>query len=117
MLLAQNNIPSAFAEKVNPVLLSIFSDSNMAKNYKMCKTRASCKAIEILASYFLQQAVDIMKINFEFLSTDSYNDTGIEKINPLTVHFCDINTNRIDTQFLNICCTMDQISCTAAIIT
>ena len=73
MLLAQNNIPPTFADKLNLILLSIFPESKIAKEYKMCKTRASCIVIETLASYFMQQTVDIMNTDFYFSSTDSYD--------------------------------------------
>lgn len=114
MLLAQKNIPSAFDDKVNLILPSISPDSKIAKKYKMDKSRASCIVIVILASYFLQQTVDIMKLDFDFSSTDSCNDPRLEKTIPLTVRLFDINASSVDTQFLNICCTADQTSGTAA---
>ena len=85
MLLAENNIPLAFADKSNAILPSIFPDSEIAKEYKMGKTKASCILNESLASHFLQQMVDIMKTDFYSLSTDGSNDTGLEKMNPLTL--------------------------------
>ena len=35
-------------------------------------------------------------------------------MNPLTVRLVDINTNMVDTQFLDMCCTTGQTSSTAA---
>ena len=77
MLLAENNIPLAFADKLNAILPSIFPDSKIAKEYKMGKTKASCIINESLAPHFLQQTVDIMKTDFYSLSTDGLNNTGL----------------------------------------
>ena len=41
MLLVENDIPLAFADKLNAILSSIFPDSKIAKEYKMGKTKAS----------------------------------------------------------------------------
>ena len=57
-----------------------------------------------------------MKTDFNSLSTDGSNDTGLEKMNPLTVRLFDINTSRVDTRFLDMCCTTGQTSGTAATI-
>ena len=107
MLLVENNIPVAFADKLNVILPSIFPDS------KIAKTKASCIINESLAPHFLQQTIDIMKTDFYSLSTDGSNNTGLEKMNPLTVCLVDININMVDTQFLNMCCTTGQTSSTA----
>ena len=40
MQLAENNIPLAFVDKLNAILLNIFPDSKIAKEYKMVKTKA-----------------------------------------------------------------------------
>ena len=105
MLLAENNILLAFADKLNAILPSIFPDSKIAKEYKMGKTKASCILNESLAPYFRQQTVVIMKTDFCSLSTDDSNDSGLEKMNPLTVRLFDINTNMVGTRFLDMCCT------------
>ena len=64
MLLVENDIPLAFADKLNAILPSIFPDSKIAKEYKMGKTKASCILNESLAPHFLQQTVDIIKTAF-----------------------------------------------------
>ena len=61
MLLAENNIPLVFADKLNTLLPIIFPDSKIAKEYKMGKTKASCILNESLAPHFLQETVHIMK--------------------------------------------------------
>ena len=46
-----------------------------------------------------------MKNDFFSLSTDGSNDSDIEKMNPLTVRFYDVNTNCTVARFLDMCCT------------
>lgn len=46
-----------------------------------------------------------MKINFFSLATDGSNDTGLEKMNPLTVRIFDVTRSRITTEFLDMCLT------------
>ena len=79
----------------------------------MGKTKASCILNESLTLHFLQETVQIMKNDFYSLSTDSSHDTGLEKMNPLTVRLYDSSKSRVDTSFLDLCCTSGQNSGTA----
>ena len=57
-----------------------------------------------------------MKNEYYSLSTDESNDSDLEKMNPLTVQLFDVNTKKVETHFLNICCTTGQSSGTAETI-
>ena len=46
-----------------------------------------------------------MKNVFFSIATDGSNDTGLEKMNPVTVRLFDVNRNKIVTQFLDMCLT------------
>ena len=116
MLLAENNIPLAFADKLNTLLPNIFPDSKIAKEYKMGKTKASCILNESLASHSLQETVQIMKNDFYLLSTNGSNHTGLGKMNPLIVLLYDSSKIRVDVRVLDMCCTSVQNSGTAAAI-
>ena len=113
MLLAENNIPPAFANKLNAILPSISPDSKIAKEYKMGKTKTNCILNESVVPHFLQQTVDIMKTDFYSLSKDGSNDTEIQKMNPRTVRLFDISTSMFNTRFLDMCCTTGQTSGTS----
>ena len=82
----------------------------------MGKTKASCILNEILAPHFLLETVQSMKNDFYSLSTDGSNNIGLEKMNPLTVRLYDSSKRRVDTRFLDTCCTSGQNSGTAATI-
>ena len=79
----------------------------------MGKTKASCMLNESLAPHFLQETFQIMKNDFYLLSTDGSNDTGLEKMNPLTVRL-DSSKSRVATRFLDMYCTSGQNSGTVA---
>ena len=64
MLLAENNIPLAFTDKLNTLLPNIFPDSKITKECKTGKTKASCMLNESLAPHFLQETVQIMNNDF-----------------------------------------------------
>ena len=77
----------------------------------MGKTEASCILNESFAPHFLQETV-----HFYSLSTDGSNDTGLEKMNPLTVRLYDSSKSRVITRFLDMCYTSGQNSGTEATI-
>ena len=88
MLLVENNILLPLADKLKAILLTIFPDSQIAQEYKMDQTKASCVLNESFVPHFLQQTSDIMKTDFYSLSTDGFNDTWLEKTN--LVHLLDM---------------------------
>ena len=50
------------------------------------------------------------------LSTDGSNDTGVEKLNPLTVRIFDVNRQQVTTQLLDMCPTSGRECGTASAI-
>lgn len=52
-----------------------------------------------IAPHFLREMLNVMRCSpFSFsLLTDGSNDTGLEKMNPLTVKIFDVNTGRVDS--------------------
>ena len=47
--------------------------------------------------------VDCMKNGPFALAIDDSSDSGIEKMNPLTIRFCDVSASKVVTQFLDMC--------------
>ena len=58
-----------------------------------------------MAPNFLKGTIEAMKAYLYSLSTDGSNDTDWEKMNPLTVRLYDVNTSRVVTNFIDMCCT------------
>ena len=102
MLLAENSIPLAFADKLLP---DIFTENEIANLYKMGRMKSTCIINKVFATRLLQETISAMKANVFSLATDGSNDTGLEKMNPLTVRIYDVNTSKVVTQFIDMCCT------------
>ena len=77
----------------------------IAKEYASKRTKASCILNQALAPHFIRKTVEVTKNDFFPLSTGGSNGSDIEKMNPLMVHFYDVNTNCTVTRFLDMCCT------------
>ena len=58
-----------------------------------------------------------MKENIFSLARVGSNDTSLEKMNPLTVRIYDINTSRVVTHFIDICCITGPRGGTAEFLT
>ena len=104
--LLENNIPLAFTDKLNKVFPIVFPDSNIAKEYRMAKTKTTYILNKSFALYFLQETVGVMKNEYYSLSTDESFNSDLEKMNPLSVRLFDVNTKKVETRFLNLCCTL-----------
>ena len=56
-----------------------------------------------IAPFFQKALVEIMKKEPFSIAIDGSSDSGVEKMNPLTVHIFDDNRGLIGTQFLDMC--------------
>ena len=63
--------------------------------------------------YFVAQLIEHMKVNPYSLLVDGSNDTGIEKLNPLTVKIYDNTKRQVTTQLLDMCTTSGRTCGTA----
>ena len=101
--LAKHSVPLAFAEHLSPLLHEIFPDSEIAKAYGSGKAKTAYIINGALKPYCQQQLVQKMK-NMPFcLSIDGSNNTGTEKMNPMTVKLFDVNC--VQHRFLDMCTT------------
>ena len=102
--LVQNNIPLAF------------TDSDIARGYAAASTKTTCLVNGSLSPHFKSALVNTMKIQPFSVAVDGSNDTGLEKMNPMTVRLYDVNQGSIVTRFLDMCLTKGTESATAASI-
>ena len=70
----------------------------------MGRMKSTCIINKVFATRLLQETISAMKANVFSLATDGSNDTGLEKMNPLTVRIYDVNTRKVVTQFIDMCC-------------
>ncbi len=103
VLCAHANIPIAFHDKLSPAIRSQFSDSKVAAQYHSASTKSMCMLNGAVAPSLISDLIAKMKTNAFSLMIDGSNDTGLEKMNPITVRIFDVN--RISTCFLDMCPT------------
>ncbi|KAK6191363.1 hypothetical protein SNE40_003074 [Patella caerulea] len=112
-LVAQHNLPIASTDHLSPIFADIFPDSQIAKNYASALTKTTCILNGAIAPHFRSMLVDQMKTRPYSLAVDGSNDTGLEKMNPLTVRIYDVNTSMVKFDLLDMCCTSGRGSATA----
>ena len=102
--LVQHNIPLAVADHLSPLFRDIFPDSDIAKGYASASTKTTCiiNGWFSLSPHFKAVLVSAMKIQPFSLAVDGSNDSGLEKMNPMTVRLHDVNDGKIATQFLDV---------------
>eukprot|EP00057_Strongylocentrotus_purpuratus_P019851 XP_011674325.1 PREDICTED: uncharacterized protein LOC105443158 [Strongylocentrotus purpuratus] len=115
MSLVEHNVPLAFSDHLSPLMKECFPDSPTAAGYRSARTKTTCIVNGALAPYFHQQLVKQLREQPFSLSTDGSNDTGLEKMNPLTVKLFDINQGVV-YRFLDMCTTSGSAAATAQTI-
>ena len=103
VLAAHANIPIAFHDKLSPAIRSYFSSYKIAAQYHSESTKAMCMLNGAVAPSLISDLVAKMKKNSFSLMIDGSNDTGLEKMNPITIRIFDVN--RVKTCFLDMCST------------
>ncbi|KAK0151138.1 Protein FAM200B [Merluccius polli] len=112
--MVQHNVPFAVADHFSPLYKECFSDSSTAQSFKSASTKTTCIINEAVAPHFRKELVMKMRENPFTLITDGSNDTGLQKMNPLTVRIFD--TNKVVHRFLDMCTTSGQHCGTAEVI-
>ena len=115
ILLAQHNVSLALADHLSLLIRDIF-DGEVAKVYACAKTKTSFILNGAIAPEFLSELIGVMQQSPYALSVDGSNDTGLNKMNPLTVRIFDINCGKVDTRFLDMCTTRGVDAATAEAI-
>lgn len=115
MLLAQHNIPLSLADHLSPLIRNVF-DGVVAKGYACAKTKTSCILNGAVAPVFKTQLVSVMQEMPYSLCVDGSNDSGLEKINPLTVRTFDENHSKVIMRFLDMCITTGKEAASAEVI-
>ena len=102
-MLVQHNIPLALADELTPLFHDIFPDSEIAKQFSSKRTKTACIINGAIAPFYQQMLVDFMKNEPFALAVDGSSDTGVEKMNALTIRIFDGNRGMVSTQFLDMC--------------
>ena len=107
-VLVQGNVPFAFADQLSPLFKEIFPDSPIAAGYASKRTKTTCIVNGALKGHFRSKLVEEMKAKPFSLATDGSNDTGLLKMNPLTVRT--FTADGVSTQLLDMCMTRGSTS-------
>ncbi|XP_061577748.1 zinc finger BED domain-containing protein 5-like [Cololabis saira] len=114
--MVQHNVPFAVSDHFSPLLKECFRDSTTAQNFKCASTKTTCIINEAVAPHFRNKLVMKMRDNPFTLITDGSNDTGQEKMNPLTVRVFDSDSGKVVHRFLDMCTTSGRSCGTAEVI-
>ena len=104
-MLVQHNVPLAVTDHLSPLFKDIFPDSQIAKGYASARTKTTCILNGSLAPHFKSVLVTAMTSSPFALAIDGSNDTGLEKMNPMTVRLFDSDHGIVTTQLLDMCLT------------
>ena len=100
-LLAECNVPLAFADKLSSVINEVF-DCKVAKNFSSKRTKTACILNGAFAPDLKRSLVEKLRTSAFSMAMDGSNDTGVEKMNPLTVKLYDVNRSKVTNTY--VCC-------------
>ena len=103
ILLVKNNVPIALSDELTPLFHDVFPDSEIAKKFSSRHTKTACIINGAIAPRYQQQLVGCMKKDPFALAVDGSNDSGVEKMNPLTVRLFDNTSGTVCTRLLDMC--------------
>ena len=104
--LLQHNLPLATANHLGPLFKSIFTDSKIASSYACTKTKTFTILNEVFAPHCLDYIVQHCKTHPYSVGHDCSNDTGIQKMNPVSIRVFDVKRSKtVRDNFFNMCLT------------
>lgn len=103
--IVEHNLPLAVADHLSPLLRDIFPVSETAVKYACARTKTTCIINGSLAPHFKSLVVSAMRSQPFTICIDGSNDTGIEKMNPMTIRYYSNDEGAVVTHFLYICIT------------
>ena len=104
--LVQHNLPIATADHLGPLFRSAFPDSQIASKYPSARTKTSAILNVALGPFCHSALVQHCQSHPFSLGTDGSNDTGLLKMNPVTIRIFDVKRPKtITSHFYDICTT------------
>ncbi|CAK6976674.1 hypothetical protein F7725_018991 [Scomber scombrus] len=83
--MVQHNIPLTFSDHLSPMFTECFPDSKIAQKYSSARTKTTAIINKCITPYLMDELVKYLRDQPFSLAADGSNDTGREKMNPLTV--------------------------------
>ena len=108
----QHNLPIATADHLGPLFKSIFPDSKIASSYSCAKTKTFAILNEGFAPDCHSYIVEHCKTHAYSVGHDGSNDTGLQKMNPVSIRIFDVKRSKFVTDhFFNMCITEGEDCC------
>ena len=115
--LIQHNLPLATSAHMTKLFKTIFTDSKIAASYSCARTKTGAIINEAFAPHCKDYIIGHCKSHPYSVGTDGSNDTGLKKMNYVTVRLFDIQrSKKVTTHFLDMCVTEGEGGSTAACI-
>ena len=118
MMIAHHNAALCLADHIGPMQRKNFPDSKIAQHYRCARTKTACILNYAIAPLLRDELVAQMKVESFSLSVDASSDTGLSKMNPLTVtvRIHDATSKVVLQKFFDLCLTTGVTALTAASI-
>ena len=101
MLIVQHNILFNLSDHLTPLIRQEFKDSAEAQYFSCSRTKTAA-IVNCLGDYFFEGIKSNMQQLPFSIMLDASNDTGLEKMYPITVRIFDINYSRVMTKFFDM---------------
>ena len=104
--IVQHNLSIATADHLAQLFKKVFPDSKIAASYASAKTKTFAIINKAFEPYCHSFVVDYCKSNPLSVDHDGSNDTGVQKMNPVSVRIFDIkNFKTVSEHFFSMCLT------------
>lgn len=104
--LVQHNLPLATSDHLGPLFRNAFPDSKIASAYSSARTKTTAIVNETFGSHCHEFIVKHCQNHPFSCGTDGSSDTGIQKMNPVSIRIFDINSaKKVSIHFYNMCLT------------
>lgn len=91
-------------------------DGHVAKGYSCARTKSTAILNNAVAPALKGELVSAMRSAPFSVLIDGSNDTGLEKMNPITIKIFDVSRERVESRFLDMCTTTGTAAGTAETI-
>ena len=107
--IVQHKLPLATADHLGLLFKIIFPDSKIASSYSSARTKTTAIINEAFGTHCHDFIVQHCQNYTYSCGTDGSNDTGIQKMNPVSIRINDANTSKVVTNhFYNMCLTQGE---------
>lgn len=109
---AEHNVATQVVDHLVPLLKTIFDDSNICKDVTLGRTKCGQIINNVIGAHETRILVENLKKNYFSILTDESTDISEKKNMCLLVRYCDIRSNKVKTNLLELI-SLDATDCSA----